>query len=203
MTKNGVIVFCLIISLVANAYLLKTYFDDKHRQVTLETTIMMNEMIEREKALRNLRSFVGELAAQVDEQHPISKEQASRYGLLAFSTSSVIPKATYEIQADYEHYKDYLSFIQEFDREFGAIGNHFKSRLPLMAKEQLAAFAARLNETYNLLMDEALRGWEIRRNDKKVAIKFNPPIEVLSQVLQELVLIREELEDLEGNGEMP
>lgn len=196
MNKNGVIVFFLILSLAANAFLLKTYFDNKHNQVTLEKAVIMNEIIEREKGLRDLRSFVSKLAAQWDEQHPISKEQSSLYWLLAFSSNSLIAKGTYQIQADYEHYGNYLSFIQEFDREFGEIGNHFKSRLPLMTKEQLAAFATRLNETYELFMDEALRDWEIRRRDTKVDIKFDPPIEVLNQVLQELVSIREELEAL-------
>lgn len=197
MGKNSVLVFGLIISLAANAFLLKTYFDNKHHQITLEKAIMMNEIIEREKGLRDLRSFVSELAAQGDEQRPISKEQAGLYWLLASSSNSLIAKGTYVIQADYENYTDYLRFIQEFDREFAAIGNPFKSRLPFMTKEQLTALAAHLDETYELLMDEALRDWKISRWDNKVGIEFDPPIETLDQVLQGLVSIREELEALE------
>jgi hypothetical protein len=197
MNKNSVIAVCLILSLVGNAFLLKMYFDDKHNQITLEKGIIMNEFIEREKGLRNFRAFVGELAAKYDEHVPISEEQSSLYWLLASPLKSLIPKGTYEIQADYEHYDDYLGFIYEFDKEYEAIGNHFKSRLPLMTKEQLAAFASRLEETYNLFMDKALRDWRISRTGKKVDIRFEPHKEILNQVIQELMSIREELEALE------
>lgn len=197
MNKNSVIAVCLILSLVVNAFLLKMYFDAKHNQVTLEKGIIMNEFIEREKGLRNFRAYVGELAAQDDEHVPISEEQSSLDWLLAFSIESEIMKGTYEIQADYEHYDDYLGFIQEFDKEYKAIGNHFKSRLPLMTKEQLADFSSHLNETYDLFKMKALRDWRISRSGKKVDIQFEPPKEILNQVLQELMSIREELEALE------
>ncbi|QMV42335.1 hypothetical protein [Cohnella cholangitidis] len=194
MNKNSVIAACLILSLVGNAFLLKMYFDAKHNQVTLEKGIVMNEFIEREKELRNFRAFVSELAADDDERVPISEEQSSLYWLLAFPLESIIMKGTYEIQADYEHYDDYIGFIREFDQEYKAIGNHFKSKLPLMTKEQLADFAFRLDGTYELLMNQALRDWKISRKDKKVDIRFEPRKEILDQVIQELMSIREELE---------
>ncbi|WP_239618894.1 hypothetical protein [Cohnella mopanensis] len=197
MNKNSVIAGCLFLSLVVNAFLLKMYFDAKHNQVTLEKGIIMNEFIEREKGLRNFRAFVGELAAKYDEHVPISKEQSSLYWLLAFREESIIMKVTYEIQADYEPYNDYLGFIQQFDKEYMAIGNHFKSRLPLMTKEQLAAFASRLDGTYDLFMNQALRDWRISRTGKKVDVRFEPRKEILNQVIQELISIREELEALE------
>ncbi|BBI30877.1 hypothetical protein [Cohnella abietis] len=196
MNRNSVIAVCLFLSLIGNAFLLKMYFDDKHNQVTLEKGIIMNEMIEREKGLRNFRAFVGELAAKYDEHVPISKEQSSLYSLLASPYKSLIPKGTYEIQADYKHYDDYLGFIQEFDREYEAIGDNFKIRLPLMTKEQLVNFSSHLDGTYDLLMDKALRDWGIRRTGKKLDIKFEPNKEILNQVLKELKSIREELEAL-------
>ncbi|RXZ77343.1 hypothetical protein EBB07_31560 [Paenibacillaceae bacterium] len=197
MNKNSVIVVCLILSLAINAFLLKMYFEGKHNQITLEKGIIMNEFIEREKELRNFRAFVGELAAKDDEHILISEEQSNLHWLLAFRVQSVIMKVTYGIQADYEHYDDYLGFIQEFDKEYMAIGNHFKSKLPLMTKEQLAAFASRLDETYDLLMNKALRDWRISRTDKKVDVRFEPHKDILNQVIHELTSIREELEALE------
>jgi len=197
MTKNGVIAVCLFFSLVANAFLLKIYFDDKHNQRMLEKGIMMNEFIEREKGLRNFRAFVGELAAKYDKHDSISEEQANLYWLLATPLRSIIPKGTDEIQAGYEQFNNHKEFIREFDKEHEAINVLFKSKLPLMTKEQLIAFSSHLNETYDLLMEKALRDWRISRTGNKVDIRFEPPKEILNQVLQELASIREELEAVE------
>jgi len=197
MSKNGVIAVCLFFSLVANAFLLKMYFDDKQTQSALEKGIVMDEFIEREKGLRNFRAFLGELAAKGDEHIPISKEQANLYWLLATPLRSTIPKGTDEVQAGYEQYNNHIEFIREFDKEYEEISDLFKSKLPLMTKEQLTAFSSHLNETYDLLKDKALRDWRISRTDNKVDIRFEPPKEILNQVLQELASIREELEAVE------
>jgi len=196
MSKNGVIAVCLFFSLVANAFLLKTYFDDKQTQRALEKGIVMNEFIEREKGLRNFRAFVGELAAKGDKYVPVSEEQANLYWLLASPSRSAISKGTDLMQADYEQFDNHITFIREFDKEYEAISDLFKSKLPLMTKEQLTAFSSRFNETYDLLKDKALRDWKISRTDTKVDIRFEPPKEILNQVLQELISIHAELEAL-------
>ncbi|RJX39967.1 hypothetical protein D3P09_11325 [Paenibacillus pinisoli] len=117
MSKNSVIVTCLVLSLVVNAFFLKMYFDHKSNQAALKKGILMNEYIERGKELGNFRALVNDLAAKKGE-HPISEEQSSLYWLLAVPGESNIMNFTYGLQADYELFDDYLEAIQQFDGEY-------------------------------------------------------------------------------------
>ncbi|THF77067.1 hypothetical protein [Cohnella fermenti] len=197
MNKNSAIAFCLFLSILANAFLLKMYFDRKSNQTALETGIIMNEYIERGKELGYFRAFVNELAAKEGAYLPVSEEQSGLYWILAVPGESIIMDFAYEVQAEYELYDDYLEVIQQFDQEYKEIVNQFKSKLPLMNKEQLTAFGQHLDETYDLFFDKASRDWRISRTGKKLSIRFQPPKEILNKGMQELKSIREELEAIE------
>jgi hypothetical protein len=198
MNRNKIIVVCLILSLVVNTFLLKKYFDGHSIHVELEKGILMNEYSERAKEWLKFKSFIKTLLRIDDEHFPISEEQSRLYGILATLAEPVyIPKVTHYIRADYELYNDYSRFIIEFDREYAAIVNGFNSKLPLMDKDQLLAFVNHLDETYELFMDKAVGDWRVSRTGKKFDIRFEPQKEILDEVIQELMLIREELEALE------
>ncbi|QJD85990.1 hypothetical protein [Cohnella herbarum] len=197
MNKNSAIVVCLILSIAVNAFLLKMYFDHKSNQAALEKGILMNEYIDRGKELGYFRAFVNELAAKEGEHLPISEEQSNLYWILAVPGESIIMDFAYEVKADYELYDDYLEIIQQFDREYKEIVNQFKLKLPKMNKEKLVALGQHLDETYDLFIGKALRDWKISRTGKKLDIRFQPPKEILNQGIQELKLIREELQALE------
>jgi len=172
------------------------YFDHKSNQAAMEKGILMNEYIERGKRLGHFRAFVQEIAAKEGKFLPISEEQSNLYWLLAVPEELNIMNFAYEVKADYELYDDYLEIIQQFDREYKEIVNQFKSKLPLMNKEQLVAFGQRFDKAYDLFIDKALRDWGVSRSGKKLTIQFQPPKEILIQGIQELTLIREELEAL-------
>ncbi|MFB9276974.1 hypothetical protein [Cohnella cellulosilytica] len=197
MHKNSAIVFCLILSLLANAVLLKMYFDRKSNQAALEKGILLNEYVERGKDLGYFRAFVKELAAKEGEHLPITEEQSGLYWILAVPREPIIMNFAYGVQSDYELYDDYLEIIQQFDREYKEMVDQFRYKLPLMNKEQLADLGQHLDETYDLFFDKALRDWRISRSGKKLDIRFQPPKEILDQGMQKLTSIREELEALE------
>jgi hypothetical protein len=198
MNRNKIIVVCLIISLLVNTFLLKNYFDGHSNQIELEKAILMNEYSERAKEWLKFTSFLKTLLRIDDKHFPISEEQSRLYGILATPAEPVyIPKVTHNIRADYELYNDYSRFIIEFDREYAAIVNRFKSKSPLMDKDQLLALINRLDETYDLFMDKAVGDWRVSRTGKKFDIRFEPQKEILDEVIQELMLIHEELEAIE------
>ncbi|MGM0885296.1 MAG: hypothetical protein ACQEXQ_30190 [Bacillota bacterium] len=194
MIRNRVIVVCLILSLLVNTFLLIIYFGGKSNQIELENAILMNEFVEREKEWRHFRAFIGKLAENNNEHFPITPQQSELYWILATPEGSVIMKATHSIRdAEYEFYNHYSSFIIDFDTEYATMVRSLESKLSIMNNVQLEAISNHLDEAYDLYK-KSLDGWSVRSSNKKFDIQFEPQKEELNQVIQELMLIREELE---------
>lgn len=198
MNRHKIIIVCLTCSLLLNVFFLIIYLNEKSNNINLEKAILLNEYSERTKEWLKFTSVMKELLRNNDELIPISEEYSFYYGLLATPSEPVyVPKVTHNIIADYDFYDGYASFIIEFDREYKAIMNLFTSKLPSMDKDQLSDFVNDLDETYDFYLDKGVGDWEISRSGKEFDIQFEPHKEVLDEVIQELILIREKLETLE------
>ena len=190
MKKNKVITVVLIFSILLNIFL---YLDSKSDKVEIEKVIIMNEFSDRAKEWRNFLQFVSNLPAKSIEDFPISKEESNLYWELAKSDESVIMKVSDKVDAYYSSYNEYMEFFTKFDIEYRKIVTLFKSKLPLMNKEDLITFSSSLNKSYDLFIREAIGNWS-RGNGNKLDINFEPQKEKLNQVIEELTLVVEELE---------
>lgn len=195
MNKARVITAMLILSILLNAFLLKAYSDGQSHQIELEKAIIMNEFSERAKEWRNFKTFVSKLAEKEDEHFPISEKQSNLYWELATPMKSVIMKVTDKVNPEYISYNEYLIFINKFDLEYKAIVDSFQTKLPSMSKEEVITFANQLDETYNFFMGEAMGQWSVG-GGPNLDIRFEPQVEQLNQVTEELALINKELEDI-------
>lgn len=197
MKRTEVIIVLLLIlsvaSLLFNGFLLKEYYHQQSNKIEIEKALIMNEFSERTKEWRTFNSFLRQLTKLDVEQFPISKEQSNLYWELAFPAESIVMKATsYIREADYDSYNDYGAFINQFDSEFKLVVTQFKSILPLMNRDQLNELTSQLDETYDMYINEALINWGI--GYPEFFVNFEPDKEKLEEVINELKLVRENLE---------
>lgn len=187
------LIILLILSLGVNGFL---FLNGKSKQKELNSAILMNEFVDREKELRILKAFIDEIAENGDVFPYFNKEQSDLYWILEQPYISVMPKVTHDIRnADLELYKTYSDFLIEFDSACERIVKSLKTKLSLMDKEQLVSLSNRLDTIYNSFT-YSLKGWSVHSSVNKFDVQFEPQRELLDEVLKELELVFEELESL-------
>lgn len=190
--REGVIIL-LILSLGINGFL---FLNGKSKQKELESAILMNEFVDREKELRIFKAFINEIADDDDVFPYFNEEQSDLYWILEQPCYNVMPKVTHDIRnADLELYNTYSDFLIEFDSACNRIVNSLKTKLPLMDKEQLLTLSNRLDTIYNSFTN-SLKGWSVHSSVNKFDVQFEPQRELLDDVLKELEVVFEELEYL-------
>jgi|GEM_PF-2754321 hypothetical protein len=187
--RKGLVIL-LILSVGINGFL---FLKGKSKQKELESAILMNEFVDREKDLRIFKAFIEEIA---DNGNVVNEEQSDLYWILEQPYISVMPKVTHDIRnADLELYKTYSDFLIEFDSVCNRIVKSLKTKLPLMDKEQLATLSNRLDTIYNSFT-YSLEGWSIHSSVNKFDVHFEPQRERLDGVLNELKAVLDEIEAL-------
>ncbi|WP_156289530.1 hypothetical protein [Oceanobacillus salinisoli] len=194
MNKVRVIVILLILSLIVNGVQFYLYENKQSESIDLEKVIIINEFSERAKNWRNFNQFIDNLSQKEKLDSPISQLQSDLYWELAKHNQSIILKGTKYVSdnAEYSNYSDYLQFINDFDREYEAIINRFKTKITLMNNEQLVKLSSDLDVVYKLYINDGIGEFSIGEN-----IQFEPNKEILSKVINELILIKEDLEAIE------
>ncbi|WP_337099134.1 hypothetical protein [Paenibacillus sp. YIM B09110] len=195
--RKGLIIL-LILSIGINGFL---FVNGKSKQKELENAIIMNEFENREKELRILKSFIDEIANNSDGYPYYNDEQSDLYWILEQPYISVMPNVTGHIKSvEWDLFLTYSDFLVEFDSACKRIVESLKTKLPLMSKEQLVTLSNRLDTIY-VSFTHSLEGWgvsslTIRTSVNKLDVQFEPQIELLDEVLQELEAVFEELESL-------
>ena len=187
--RKGLVIL-LILSVGINGFL---FLKGKSKQKELESAILMNEFVDREKDLRIFKAFIEEIA---DNGNVVNEEQSDLYWILEQPYISVMPKVTHDIRnADLELYKTYSDFLIEFDSVCNRIVKSLKTKLPLMDKEQLTTLSNRLDTIYDSFT-YSLEGWSVHSSVSKFDVHFEPQREGLDDVLKELQAVLDELEAL-------
>lgn len=190
--RKGLIVL-LILSLGINGFL---FLNGKSKQKELESAILMNEFVDREKELRIFKAFIDEITDNGNGFPYSNEEQADLYWILEQPYISEIPKVTHDIRnADFELYKSYSDFLIEFDSACNKIVKSLKTKLSLMDKAQLVTLSNRLDTIYNSFT-YSLEGWSVHSIVNKFDVQFEPQKELLDDVLKQLDAVFEELENL-------
>jgi len=190
--RIGLIVL-LILSLGINGFL---FLNGKSKQKELNSAILMNEFVDREKELRVFKVFIDEIADNDDVYPYFNEEQSDLYWILEQPYIFVMPKVTHDIRnAELELYKTYSDFLIEFDSACKRIVKSLKTKLSLMDKEQLVTLSNRLDTIYNSFT-YSLEGWSVHSSVNKFDVQFDPQRELLDEVLKELEMVFEELESL-------
>lgn len=189
--RKGLIVF-IILLLGINGFL---FLNGKSKQKELESAILMNEFVDREKELRIFKAFIQEIADN-DAFPYFNEEQSDLFWILEQPYISVMPKVTHDIRnANLKWYKTYSDFLIEFDSVCNKIVKSLKTKLSLMDKEQLVSLSNRLDTIYNSFK-HSLEGWSVHSSVYKFDVQFEPQRERLEDVLIELDAVFEELENL-------
>lgn len=187
------LIFLLIVSLGINGFL---FLNGKSKQKELESAILMNEFVDREKELRIFKAFIVEIADNGDVFPYFNEEQSDLYWILEEPYISVMPKVTRDIRnAELKLYKTYSDFLIEFDSACKRIVKSLKTKLPLMDKEQQVTLSNHLDTIYNSFT-YSLEGWSVHSSVNKFDVQFEPKRELLDDVLKELEAVFEELESL-------
>jgi chloramphenicol O-acetyltransferase len=106
--REGVIIL-LILSLGINGFL---FLNGKSKQKELESAILMNEFVDREKELRIFKAFIYEIANNGDVFPYYNEEQSDLYWILEQPYYNVMPKVTHDIRnAELELYNTYSVFL--------------------------------------------------------------------------------------------
>ena len=194
MRKIQVIAGLLILSFMLNVFISGAYFQNRSERIELEKGIIMNEFSERARELRNFMHFTSSLSERNDETLPVTEEEASLYWELANPGQSVVIKITDKVTPVYPLYSGYTAFLRNFDREYQAVNNRFKEKLPLMTQAELVTFSGRINETYDFFM-KSIGRWSI--SGQNLEINFEPSQDKLDQLIGKLVLTGEWLGNVE------
>ena len=196
MNRIKIITGFLVFSFLLNVFLLTVFVERQSTNIEREKVIIMNEFSERAKEWRNFTQFVNRLSEKENEHFPIKKEESDLYWELAKPMESIIMKTTDQLDADYDLYGNYVDFFIKYDVAYSAIINLFKSRLPLMKRDQMLRLSTQLDESYDLFIREAIGDWSVS-GQSRLDIHFEPKEEKLNLVIQKLAAMKEEIESIE------
>ncbi|MFD1738845.1 hypothetical protein ACFSCX_20210 [Bacillus salitolerans] len=195
-----VLLILLFFSIVFNGFQFYLYSKEQNKRNIVEKSMLMNEFSDRAEKWRNFNQFISKILQEKNINYPISKQQSDMYFELAKHEMSLILKQTSNVGsfAISDHYIEYAQFISEFDRQFKTLVQRFNGKLPIMKREQLVELSNSLEKSYKLYMNVGVgRFGASSKGSVMFEVIFEPNIEILDKVIDELSSIRKEIEAIE------